>query len=84
MTKVLALVCPSCKEIIYSRARHDFNSCTCGEISVDGGLEYTRILFKEKKPAQIEIEVDATVKQLYNDWNTGKDKFGRIKWKKSF
>lgn len=35
--------CNSCKEIIQSQHRHDFVTCSCGGISIDGGAAYTRI-----------------------------------------
>jgi hypothetical protein len=31
-----------CKDVIESVHRHDFLSCSCGSISVDGGKEYLR------------------------------------------
>jgi len=31
-----AVYCRNCHEIIYSRADHDFRSCTCGKVAVDG------------------------------------------------
>jgi hypothetical protein len=34
--------CRLCGDIIESRHRHDFVRCKCGEIFVDGGLEYLR------------------------------------------
>jgi len=34
--------CRLCKEIIESTYRHDFKSCSCEEIFVDGGLSYLR------------------------------------------
>ncbi|WP_435886896.1 DUF7695 domain-containing protein [Streptomyces anulatus] len=34
--------CRKCDDIIESLHRHDFRSCKCGAISVDGGLEYRR------------------------------------------
>ena len=34
--------CAKCGQIIFSRHRHDFVSCKCRAISVDGGLEYRR------------------------------------------
>jgi len=36
--KVSAICCPKCKNIIYSRARHDCRSCSCGEVYIDGVL----------------------------------------------
>ena len=32
--------CAVCKDIIESTYRHDYVTCTCGEISVDGGQDY--------------------------------------------
>jgi len=34
--------CKLCKDIIESKYRHDFVSCKCGEIFVDGGRDYLR------------------------------------------
>jgi hypothetical protein len=41
-----AAECPLCHDVIESVHRHDFVSCSCGSISVDGGKEYTRRMFK--------------------------------------
>jgi hypothetical protein len=40
------IVCPKCKDRIFSRSRHDFVSCKCGEVSIDGGLDYCKITAK--------------------------------------
>lgn len=77
--KVIAIKCESCGDIIYSRTRHDMRYCSCKSVAIDGGQDYTKISFKTKLPPKsFEIEVDATKEQLYNDWNSRKDKFGRI------
>lgn len=34
--------CAICKDIIESTYRHNFVSCKCGEIFLDGGDEYIR------------------------------------------
>lgn len=34
--------CRKCKTIIQSTYRHDFVSCKCGAIFIDGGADYTR------------------------------------------
>jgi len=34
--------CKLCKTIIESKHRHDFVTCKCGEIFVDGGFDYLR------------------------------------------
>jgi hypothetical protein len=82
---VYAIQCPSCHDTIYSRARHDCHPCSCGAVSIDGGLAYTRVLWDEKKlggsglPPIDRVVIGATPKQLWEDWNSGKDKFGWIK-----
>ena len=37
-----AAVCLSCGDKIVSKHRHDFVTCTCGAVSVDGGQSYLR------------------------------------------
>jgi hypothetical protein len=37
-----AVNCLSCGDLIISKHRHDFVTCTCGAVSVDGGQEYLR------------------------------------------
>ncbi|MGH2569531.1 MAG: DUF7695 domain-containing protein [Bacteroidota bacterium] len=37
-----AAKCLKCGDVIESKSRHDFRSCTCGAIFVDGGHEYLR------------------------------------------
>lgn len=39
-----AAQCKKCNDVIESKHRHDFVTCSCGEISVDGGLSYLRRL----------------------------------------
>lgn len=34
--------CRKCKDFIFSRHVHDFVTCKCGAISVDGGQEYLK------------------------------------------
>lgn len=34
--------CKLCKDIVESKHRHDFKWCKCGQMYVDGGLEYLR------------------------------------------
>jgi len=37
-----AVSCLGCGDFIVSKHRHDFVTCTCGAISVDGGQSYLR------------------------------------------
>lgn len=34
--------CRKCKTVVESKYRHDFVTCECGAISVDGGNDYFR------------------------------------------
>lgn len=34
--------CLSCGDIIESTFRHDFRTCSCGKVSVDGGKSYLK------------------------------------------
>ena len=34
--------CLKCDEVLESKSIHDFKTCTCGNLSVDGGLDYIR------------------------------------------
>lgn len=76
---VASLTCPSCNNVIFSRARHDYRSCSCGEIAVDGGFDYLKVSFKKEQPKSKRIRVYATRQELYDDWNKSIDKFGLIK-----
>lgn len=37
-----AVVCTKCDDFIFSRHIHDYVTCSCGAISVDGGQAYLR------------------------------------------
>ena len=78
MIKVTAIYCERCNSIIYSRARHDCRSCNCGTIFIDGGFDYIRVGGKVDNKNFIHLEINATKKELYQDWNISKDKFGLL------
>ena len=40
--KTNAVQCNHCKDVIISRHCHDFVTCSCGKVSVDGGVNYLR------------------------------------------
>lgn len=78
--KIQAVKCKNCGDIVYSRALHDLHGCSCGYVAVDGGFDYVRIIFRNTDGFEsIEIEVDATKQELYNDWNCSINKYGLIK-----
>lgn len=37
-----AVRCNCCGEVIESTYRHDYKTCSCGRVSVDGGHDYLR------------------------------------------
>jgi hypothetical protein len=37
-----AAQCAKCEDVIESKYKHDFVSCSCGAIFVDGGKDYIR------------------------------------------
>lgn len=79
MITVKAITCPKCRDTIYSRALHDHHGCTCGHVFVDGGLDYLRFGWRGgDEPTLSEISVDATKRELYDDWNHSFDKYGLI------
>lgn len=43
-----AVICNLCNEEIRSRNRHDVVSCSCGNVSVDGGSWYAKRNYKTK------------------------------------
>lgn len=83
MVKVSAIQCPKCKDIIFSRAHHDYHYCSCGAVSIDGGLHYLRYGWDPSlpRPEPIELDLNLTKQQLYDDWNERRDKYGIIKQK---
>lgn len=50
MRKILknAVRCNYCGDIIESTHRHDFRTCSCWRVSVDGGLDYIRRSFRSR------------------------------------
>ena len=47
--KVNKIRCKNCGDIIESKTVHDFKTCKCGNVSVDGGKEYLRRSFKNSR-----------------------------------
>jgi len=69
---IVAVFCKGCNEIIYSRNQRDFRSCTCGNMSIDGGMEEPRVLFKDNNYQSITLDGDVLLKQiLFYDYNYG-------------
>lgn len=39
--------CLNCNDVVVSETVHDFTTCSCGNVSVDGGLKYIRRAVKD-------------------------------------
>jgi len=76
---IYAYQCQECNDIVFSRARHDCRSCSCGNLFVDGGFDYARIGYKKTPPIHTTVSLEVGRQELYDDWNFGEDKFGLVK-----
>jgi hypothetical protein len=78
--RVTTITCQACGDEIYSRARHDFHYCKCGETFVDGGFDYLRYGYSSRflRPEPRQRYVTATRRELYDDWNTRINRFGVV------
>lgn len=77
--KITGLLNNKTGEIIFSRARHDFRWDKTKEIAIDGGFDYTKCSFNPGADFRfVEFELDVTKKELYDDWNHQKDKYGSL------
>lgn len=74
--EVNAAECKNCGDILFSRALHDFRTCTCGKTSVDGGLEYFKVSGVDCETYKLKIV--QTKQELYDDWNKSENKYGHI------
>ena len=54
--------CRKCGDIIESTHRHDFKSCKCGAITVDGGRDYLKRMAKDLNDV---IELSETYEEEY-------------------
>lgn len=87
--KKLAYYCPACKEAIYLRHIRDIAKCSCQAVGMycDGETvagepgATIHVLFPRRKPAPIPltININATERELAEDWDFNGRKFGRVK-----
>ena len=76
-----AVLCLSCGDKIVSKHRHDFVTCTCGAVSVDGGQEYLRRVGDFGNAMDISWSLPDDVykecaEAVQNSMDTGRNKFG--------
>ena len=76
-----AVTCKKCDDFIVSKHRHDFVTCSCGTISIDGGQAYLRRVGDLEQYLDMSWEIPD---EVYNDCaeavqqalDTGRNKFG--------
>ena len=73
--------CALCGDILFSRCRHDFRTCSCENTSVDGGFELFKFAWKVRRPTTYKLVIIQNKQELYDDWNTSANKFGLITYK---
>lgn len=76
--------CLICNEEPFSAHRHDYQSCKCGNVSVDGGMSYLRRSIKELDKAE-DMSIILPDKAISDciaalDWaeETGRNKYGTV------
>ena len=59
MEKIIknAIQCKKCGEVIESKYTHDFVTCKCGTVSVDGGHSYLSRCFQNSPNDYIDLSV---------------------------
>ena len=78
-----AVICLSCGDTIVSKHRHDFVTCTCGTISVDGGQSYLRRVGSLEKGSYVDLSWEipdelykACAEAVEEAIDTNRNKFG--------
>lgn len=72
-----SIKCNHCNDEIESKHRHDFVTCKCGKISVDGGKDYGRTMFTELSDftdTSINDDGSHELRRQYLTWGNNYDK----------
>ena len=49
--------CNTCGDVIESTNRHDYKTCSCGRVAVDGGHDYLRRTYTKSREDFTELSV---------------------------
>ena len=76
-----AVTCLGCGDFIVSKHRHDFVTCTCGAVSVDGGQSYLRRVGDFGNAMDLSWSLPDAVYEdcaeaVQNAMDSGRNKFG--------
>lgn len=82
--KIPAIRCRKCGSIVFSRAEWDFRRCECGKVAIDGGFTVYggRVIGDPEGYENLVLDLPVTKKELFDDWNERKDRFGIIRDKR--
>jgi hypothetical protein len=61
--------CLKCGDVIESIDRHNYVQCSCGNISVDGGLDYLKRSYRDGMDTWIDLSISEPIEE---DGNSGK------------
>lgn len=62
--------CLKCTDIIESTHRHDYVQCSCGNISVDGGLDYLKRSYRDGMDTWIDLSISEPIEEDDNNGET--------------
>ena len=62
--------CLKCADIIESTHRHDYVQCSCGNISVDGGLDYLKRSYRGGIDTWIDLSISEPIEEDDNNGET--------------
>jgi hypothetical protein len=66
---ISAIYCLNTREILYSRATHDYRESSDKKCAIDGGFDYTRVIGNFEDYISIQLDGDRLLRQiLYMDY----------------
>lgn len=75
------VICKLCGTSVFSFHRHDYRSCKCGEVSLDGGLDYHRVVANNLLNAiKAEGSIESNIKSIREtfEWTQSYAKNGSL------
>jgi len=61
--KINSAKCLMCGDILRSRSRHEYVICSCGNLAVDGGIDYLKRSARKMKNVE-ELSIDEDGKKI--------------------
>jgi hypothetical protein len=76
---IIACKCKVCDDILFSRTQHDYRTCSCGKLAVNGGQQDPQTRSWDQYPERVELDLKVTEEELFADWNSRRDRYGWIR-----